>query len=479
MSKSSPSNKQPDLIRALRSIRWPLAGTAGLVFALTRLAEIVLVGPDTEPLLSRLLDALFWGCLAAIAIYAVLSWAVRQEQRFRTAESLMLGELRQSNATLELLYELNQRVASSATLDDVLDYAITLPNRLLGASIAALALRDETGLPLTIRTVGQDDEVLAATRATFGLLPEPPDLTGPCVILGRNNEPPGIAAVVILPLAERDAAPIGWIEAYLDAAVRLNGRALDQQLPGELENLLLTVGGELAEAVQNSRRRAREIASVAALEQAITAERTRIARDLHDGIAQSLAFMRMRVDLWQDWLEQDPRRLYAEFADLKTNLRRQIEELRQAIFALRPIELSQLGFAGALRRFVGEFAEQQEWRLDLDLSRLPTDLPHVLELAAFRFVQEALNNAAKHAQAQRVAVALREIDAGLQIIVRDDGVGFDPVAQADSPGARLGLRQMRERAAALDGRVTILSQPGEGAEIRVWLPLIYVREEKP
>src|SRR5690606_7194327 len=134
--------------------------------------------------------------------------------------------------------------------------------------------------------------------------------------------------------------PLGWLEAYLE------------QRPGpsgweEISPLLRTVGGELAEAILGSRRRAREIASVAALEQAITAERTRIARDLHDGVAQSLAFMRMRVDLWEDWLDQEPARLRDEFANLKSNLRTQIEELRRAIFELRPLELSQLGFAGA------------------------------------------------------------------------------------------------------------------------------------
>jgi signal transduction histidine kinase len=70
-------------------------------------------------------------------------------------------------------------------------------------------------------------------------------------------------------------------------------------------------------------------------------------------------------------------------------------------------------------------------------------------------------------------VTIKAIDGGLQIVVRDDGVGFDPGAQGELPGARLGLRQMRERAAALDGRMTILSRPGQGAEVRVWLPLRY------
>jgi signal transduction histidine kinase len=464
----APKQRDPDRIDALRGLRWPLAAAAGLVFALARLAEARLLGAQADQAMARTLDPLFWGLLAALAIFGVLSWAARQEQLRRSAETIMLGELRRTNHRLEQLYEINQRIASSDTIDDVLDYAITLPDRLLGTVGAALVLGDERGAMHTLRCAGLCDDDLQAARAAFGLLPRPGDLSGPRLIRALSSPPAPLVVCALIPLAEAHDAPLGWFEAYLKDEPDAAGWE-------ELAPLLRTLGGELAEAVQGSRRRTREIASVVALEQAITVERTRIARDLHDGVAQSLAFMRMRVDLWEDWLDQEPGRLREEFSALKSNLRTQIEELRRAIFELRPLELSQLGFAGALRRFVSEFAEQQAWDLDLDLAELPPDLPHVLELAAFRFVQEALNNAAKHARARRVGVALRGSDSGLLISVRDDGVGFDPGAQAADPAGRLGLRQMRERAAALDGSATILARPGAGTEVRVWLPFAYTR----
>ncbi len=473
--------KETDLVAALLSLRWPLAGVVGLIFALTRLVESVLIGfRPTAPVASTV-EALFWGLLAAGAIYAVLSWAARQELRRRTAEASMLDELRHTNARLELLYELNQRIASSDTLDDVLDYAITLPARLFSARAAALVLHDEQGQALTARCVGLAEDQLAAARSAFTLPAMVSEVKTPRVLTPRVRPPAGLVACLIIPLAERNDAPIGWVEGYVtDTSLILPGQepiappdVAGGQPSSEVMALLLTVAGELAEAIQGSRRRAREIASIAALEQAITEERTRIARDLHDGVAQSLAFLRMRVDLWEDWLEQEPQRLHDEFTSVKANLRRQIEELRRAIFALRPMELSQLGFVAALRRFVSEFADQQDWELNLELSELPADMPHVLELAAFRFVQEALNNAAKHAVARRIAVRIKTVDGGLQIVVRDDGVGFDPGAQGELPGSHLGLRQMRERAAALDGRLTILSRPGQGTEVRVWLPMRY------
>ncbi|MGQ9927490.1 MAG: histidine kinase [Chloroflexaceae bacterium] len=465
----------PDIAAALRSVRWPLAAIIGLIFALTRLGETALVGlRPTMPLISAL-DPLFWGMLVAVAVWGVLSWAAGQEQRYRTAERRMLDELQLAHQRLQVLYELNQRIASSATLDEVLDYAVTLPGELFGARAVVVMLYDEQGRALIARCTGLTEEPLAAARSAVGLRLDEAPPRKPEALTPRGALPADLRACLVVPLAEGDDAPVGWIECYLSDSRGLSRDASGALAP-ELTSLLITIGGEIAEAVQGSRRRAREIASLVALEQAITTERTRIARDLHDGVAQSLAFLRMRVALWEDWLEQEPERLHEEFDALKATLRRQIEELRRAIFALRPIELSQLGFAGALRRFVSEFADQQDWDLQLELSDLPPDLPYALELAAFRFVQEALNNAAKHASARHIMVALRVVDGGLQIVVRDDGVGFDPGAQGELPGTRLGLRQMRERAAALDGRLTILSRPGEGAEVRVWLPLRYARE---
>ncbi|GIV90781.1 MAG: two-component sensor histidine kinase [Chloroflexus sp.] len=455
--KSPPRNTIELLVR----LRWPFAAIVGLLFALTRLVEGLFFDSAIETPTGRAVDPIIWGGLAFAAIWIVLSWAIRQERERLSTEARMLEALRESNERLELLYEINQRVASSATLDEVLDYAITLPARLVDAVAATIVLTDEQGKPYTARVVGLDATTLERARAAFGLWSTAKPPTDPVMLYPQH--PCGWSACLIVPLIERGMQPIGWIEAFLK-----EGESARREIR---QPLLATVASELAEAVINSRRRDRVIASVAAVERAISAERTRIARDLHDGVAQSLAFMRMRIDLWEDWLQQEPERLREEFVTFKANLRRQIEELRRAIFALRPIEIGQLGFAGALRRFITEFADQQDWDAEIDLTDVPPDLPPVLELAAFRFVQEALHNIAKHAQAQRVWVKLGVRDQGLIIHVRDDGVGFNP--GVEPPSGHFGLRQMRERAAALDGQVTIISRPGDGTEVRVWLPLIY------
>lgn len=108
--------------------------------------------------------------------------------------------------------------------------------------------------------------------------------------------------------------------------------------------------------------------------------------------------------------------------------------------------------------------------MQIDLSGLPSPLAPELEATCFRIVQEALTNVAKHAAATQVIVQIDQIDHGLRIRVSDNGRGFEPTDVASAPD-RVGLRQMRERLAALRGQITILSRPGAGTELRVWLPL--------
>ncbi len=496
----SSSEEQINFIRVLRVLRWPLAGIVGLVFALGQVVESTLLkvqGNSSIVLVKDQIDPFLWGVMASVAVWIVLSWAARQEQRYHYAEQRLLTDLKRSNANLELLNEIVQRIASSATLDEVLDYTISLPGRLIGSQAAVLMLIDEHGDPLPARSVGFKAETLSEARRSFAINAYAND-EGPVVFTPDYASETKYVACVVSPIIEAGsvaggngdneflaATLLGWFEAYFEAnPVQRGYRPNSLQwsddnhsvtLAEDTKRLLRSVSSELAEALIGARRRARELASVAALERAIIEERTRIARDLHDGVAQSLAFMRMRLDLWEDWLEQDPERLQQEFAHFKTNLRTQIEELRRAIFSLRPVELSQLGFEGSLRRFVTDFADQQHWDLVLELN-VPYDLPRVLELASFRIVQEALNNAAKHAHARRVEVKLSLADGGLQIVIRDDGVGFDPGEIREQPNKHFGLLQMRERLSALDGHLTLISRPNEGAELRAWMPIVYAEQ---
>jgi signal transduction histidine kinase len=117
-----------------------------------------------------------------------------------------------------------------------------------------------------------------------------------------------------------------------------------------------------------------------------------------------------------------------------------------------------------------EFASQHDWVMQVDLSGAPPTLSPDLEAISFRVVQEALTNVAKHALATHVAVTITQADQGLQVIVRDNGQGFVFSDDLGIASGHVGLRQMRERLNAIQGRLTIHSEVGVGTEVRAWMP---------
>ncbi len=208
-------------------------------------------------------------------------------------------------------------------------------------------------------------------------------------------------------------------------------------------------------------------------EEAIAEERRRIAREIHDGLAQDLASLRLKVGLWHTLVDHNPAQMHAELDDLRDLLGQEIREVRRSIFALRPVALDELGFFPALYQFVGDFGEQNQLHIDLHVVGPKDRLLPSLEPVLFRIVQETLNNVGKHARASTVWIELdlRAADS-VALEVRDDGVGFDPTTleQAVRHG-HLGLRQMRERVEGLGGTLELKSQAQKGTEIHVDLPV--------
>ncbi len=450
----------------LLRLRWPLGGAIALAFALGQVVEALLLGSPHRQ--SRLaFDVVGWGLLGGLAVWLSLTWISRQERRYQVGQEQTLREqqdlnrqLLRANHHLALLSEVNRHIADSATLDEILDAALAFPQRLIPARAAALLLRDSTGA-ITTRVAGVSADELARMRALFGIdvrLTEhhsPRQFTTPADPGGESG------ACLVLPLHDRQAS-VGWIELYRERA---------SFIPDDELALLETIADEIAEAIMSARRRARETRAIYELERAIAEERARIARDIHDGLAQTLAFRRMRVDLWLDWIASDPQRLREELIGLKGILREQIAELRRAIFALRPVQFDELGFVGGLNRYIVEFASQHGWDVQVDLSGTPPALSPALEAICFRIIQEALTNAARHASATRVTVAIDQADQGLRVIVRDNGCGFEPGQLPERAPDHVGLRQMRERLVAIQGHLTLLSRTGAGAEVRAWIPL--------
>jgi signal transduction histidine kinase len=194
-------------------------------------------------------------------------------------------------------------------------------------------------------------------------------------------------------------------------------------------------------------------------------ERTRIARDLHDGMAQTLYFLALKTDMLRQKIAKDGE-VVQELRDMGRSLRQIIQDVRRTILALRGLDWSQEGFIPALNRFVDGFAEQMGWQSMVSLEE-QVRIPARLEPTIFRVVQESLNNAAKHAQATEVRVTLHKHQNSLQLMVQDNGRGFTQ----PSNGSGLGLNQMADRVSAVGGTFYIESQPGNGTVVVSKLPL--------
>lgn len=459
-------SRQPVLIAppwtGLIKRRWGLAAGISMLVVIGQLVEELLFA--TLPGGWLLGDLAVWAAVSGVTAWSLLTWIARREQRYlgQIAAALaeqerLVGQLRRSNTQLMVLSTANKTIADSSSLDQLIDAALRAPTQLVPAQAVVVVVRDQAG-PLVAASSALSQEALDAVRARFqperalGAGAAPQRLT----MSAAPGQPSGC---LLLPL--RDGAELlGWLEIYGDAETPI---AADEQ------DLLDTIAGEFAEAIAGLRRRLTEQGALFRLEQAIMEDRARIARDIHDGIAQTLAFRRMRIDLWLDWLTSEPERLREELVGLKQVLREQIAELRRAIFALRPMQFDELGFIGGLQRYLAEFAGQHGWALESRLSQPPADLPSEIEALCFRIIQEALNNVAKHTRAAHVLVVFEPRDGGLRIAVRDDG-GAPPPPPDDQPAGGLGLRQIRERLAALQGRMALEAAPGAGTTLEAWFP---------
>jgi len=206
--------------------------------------------------------------------------------------------------------------------------------------------------------------------------------------------------------------------------------------------------------------------------EAIDAERRRIAHEIHDGVAQSLAGLRFKSAFWSHLAAAAPPDMRAALEELQTVITDAIVDLRRSIFALRPLDLETLGFGPALNQLVKNFGDMNQLAARLDLCGPMEVLPTTYELLLFRIIQEGLNNVGAHASASSALVCMA-VDAagGVVVSLRDNGRGFEPnqLGPADREG-HYGLRQMRERIVSCGGTMDIHSAPGQGTELVISLP---------
>ncbi|HVD03670.1 MAG TPA: sensor histidine kinase [Candidatus Dormibacteraeota bacterium] len=226
--------------------------------------------------------------------------------------------------------------------------------------------------------------------------------------------------------------------------------------------------GTLEEGLARYRSASRQVFQI------IEEERMRIARDMHDGPAQSMSNLVLRAEILERLVDRDPDRAKAEIQSFKDSMKGVLDETRDLIFDLRPMTLDDLGVIPTLRRLVNEYKEREGIEARLSVIGTERRLPPETEGALFRIVKEALVNVRKHAHAKNLDVLMNLQSHRVSAVVKDDGDGFDLAAVearlAHEP--HFGIISMRERADLEHGQLEVLSQVGRGTEVRLTLPIV-------
>ena len=372
-----------------------------------------------------------------------------------------------TEAVLTALSNAVRTVATEASLDRVLFELATSARDLAGARYAAIGVPEPEGDRFAkFVTVGMSDELIeriGPLPRTHGLLaamlatPEPyrtDDITADPRFGWWPAAHPRMGSFLGVPIVSKGDIVGAFYLADKEAG--------DEFTPADQAAIVL-LADYAAIAVDHARlfEDSRELALVA--------ERSRLARELHDAMSQSLFGLQLSAETAGQVLRSNPDRAAAELATVRSLAGRIAAELREVVDGLRPADLERDGLVGVLRSQLAIAGRVHNVPVELvadDDVELDGDAEHQV----LRVVQEAVTNALRHAGAASVAVALAtSTDGALVVRVCDDGKGFDPTARL-LRARRLGLTSMHERAESLGGTLRIDSARGEGTTVELRVP---------
>jgi signal transduction histidine kinase len=207
---------------------------------------------------------------------------------------------------------------------------------------------------------------------------------------------------------------------------------------------------------------------------AIEAERSRISRDLHDGILQTLLSLIIQLDVLRTRLPGQPERATAEVANLRKIVQQESEELRRMVTDLRPVRVESADMRELMLGFAERFRSEYGLAVDLFIEDRNRPLPDRICRELFQIYRESLHNVKKHAQASHVVVKLTQDESNVFLVVDDNGRGFSFSGRYSSEELdrlRLGPISIKERTRGVGGTLTVESNPGHGARLTVDIPL--------
>ncbi len=243
----------------------------------------------------------------------------------------------------------------------------------------------------------------------------------------------------------------------------------------ERMELLDMIGRQAVIAIQNARLYQDLLEEKERMVEVHEEARKKLARDLHDGPTQSVAAMAMRINLTRRMFDRDEKLALEELVKIEELAHRTTKEIRHMLFTLRPLILESQGLKAALQSMAEKMRETYTQNVVIDVNeKVLEDLEMGKQGVIFYIVEEAVNNARKHAAASNIWVRLKQLEPGLSLLeIQDDGMGFDvkAVTKAYDNRGSLGMVNLRERTELVNGLLNIQSQPGKGALVQVYVPL--------
>lgn len=396
-----------------------------------------------------------------------------------SAFNVMSGRIEHYTSALsEKIEDLTQRLSSltifSQTLTETEDVAAAMAEaagafRAMVRADACAVFRTPNGTALMIAGAGETKLLTpwaaeAVARAASG---RPVSSSpGPGV---AHFAPEGVGAILAVPLRLKEHTLGGIVVARQQAWAFESAdltllTAVANHLATAMENL------RLFQEVKDKERLRGELLSK--LIRAHEDERFRIARELHDEVSQSLTSLMMHLNAVEETASQDLTPVRSALGEMRAVAEGTLEEVRKIIFDLRPTLLDDLGLIPAVRHCAKSLLETAGMEVHFHAAGFGEQrLPPAVETTVFRVAQEAMTNVARHSHAGVVMVSLVLAEGQVQLLVADDGVGFDPAAVLAPPDRRrLGVAGMQERVALLGGTLHIASTPGRGTTVTMTVP---------
>ncbi len=203
-------------------------------------------------------------------------------------------------------------------------------------------------------------------------------------------------------------------------------------------------------------------------------ERLRLARDIHDGPAQSLANIILKAELCEKLIKKDPEKTKDEIINLKDLTKDVLNNVRNVIYELRPMSLDDLGLTPTLGKYIEKFKIETNIDISLNILQNIGELDSTVEVSLFRIVQEGLNNIKKHSNAKQAKIIIEKPSNKINLLISDDGIGFDVEEQInsyDEINNGFGLISIKQRVKLLEGDFKVLSSKNKGTKLIIQIPL--------